>query len=62
MKDNLISVMKTVVFCTMMLFIGFFTSDGTDGDTRGMAFLCAAIICIIAWTEILKLVNSFKKH
>ncbi|ORM78352.1 hypothetical protein HA43_08390 [Pantoea eucrina] len=61
MKDNFISAMKAVVFCTMMLFIGFFTSDGIDGDTRGLAFLCAAIICIIAWTEILKLIKSYKK-
>ncbi|PPC64368.1 hypothetical protein C1Y41_06990 [Pantoea sp. ICBG 1758] len=61
MKDNLISVIKAVIFCAMMLLLGHFTSDGTDGDIRGIVFLCAAIICIIAWSEILKLVKSYKK-
>lgn len=61
MKNNLISVMKAVIFCIMMLFIGFFTSDGIDGDTRSLAFLCTAIIFIIAWTEILKLIKSYNK-
>lgn len=61
MKGNLISAIKAVVFCTMMLFVGFFTSDGTDGDTRGLAFLCSAIICIIAWSEIVKLAKSYIK-
>ena len=41
MKNTLISAMKAAVFSAMMLFIGFFTSDGTDGDTRGAAFLSA---------------------
>ncbi|ORM78573.1 hypothetical protein HA43_07440 [Pantoea eucrina] len=61
MKENLISIIKAVIFCAMMLLLGHFTSDGTDGGMRGIVFLCAAIICIIVWTEILKLTKSYKK-
>jgi len=61
MKGKIIAVIKIVTFCMVMAFLGFLTSDGDYGDTRALSFLCAAIICIIGWSEIIKMAKGYKE-
>lgn len=59
MVDKCIQVSKGILFIILMSYLGFATHNPIDGnfsgDDRGVSFGVIAILIIIAWIEIKKL-------
>jgi len=61
-KHKFIDAVKGLAFVFFMTIYGFASGQEFSNDARGLSFFCIAILIIIAWTEIKKIIiYSFKK-